>query len=706
MALIGKIRKNFWFVLILLGLALAAFILMDMTSAGNAGGAASSLTLGSVAGQKIDYRAFQQAESSYYRNQNVDNFTKRKSIWDFFVEKIVVEKEASALGLGVSKDELMDLQFGTVPSEVIRRNWVNPQTGQLDQASLQQFRSAIENNEEMNPEFRAYWAEQEKQILKEEMQKKLNNIVKKSVFTPSWMAEQNHVLDNKTVDFRFVKIPFDQIDGAGITVSDSDINSYVKSNGKKYDSPVEKRIVEYVTFDVRPTAADSASIRERMSSLKAEFLRTNDDSLFAVSNAGTYNHLYAPASELPVDARTQITNLEPGEVYGPFHAQGRYIVTKMIDKKRIPDTVSAQHILRNATRGDVASEAAAKKFIDSLRNEYRRGVSFDTLAVRHSQDPGSGAKGGDLGEFTQTTMVPEFATACFANGTEGGIYTVQTQFGYHLIKVNKRKFNDDELKYRISTISTPITPSQETQDARYDLATQIVTANRDANSLRAALKDIPNVYMQESPGLVENDYNIGDLGATNSTREIIRWAYDPSTEVGEVSPEIFQYTDPVNYYDNKYVLASLKSIIPKGLPSAANIRSEVEPLLLNKKKAEKYVAGLSYNTLEELATAHGVEVKTSSGINYKAAGVPGLGTEREAVATAFKLDAQAISKPIVGETGVIVVQPLSVSEPAPTTNLATIKQNLTNTVRSQVDFNLIKNMKKRSDIEDGRKEFF
>ena len=127
MALIGKIRKNYWLILIVLGLALAAFIMMDMTGASGPAGPTTA-TMGSIAGERIDYGAFQRTESEYYGNAPGDLFSKRKTIWDFYVENALLKKEGKALGLNVSRDELMDLQFGANQSQIIQQNWRNPQT--------------------------------------------------------------------------------------------------------------------------------------------------------------------------------------------------------------------------------------------------------------------------------------------------------------------------------------------------------------------------------------------------------------------------------------------------------------------------------------------------------------------------------------------------------------------------------------------------
>jgi len=706
MALIGTIRKNFWFVLILLGFALAAFILMDMTGASSGAGGATSMTMGSVGGQKIDYRTFQQTEQAYYANAGSDAFSKRKSIWDFYVQDALLNKEGNKLGFNVSKEELMDLQFGPNPSQIIRSNWTDQATGQLSLQNLNEIKGNIESGEPMNPQFRAYWAEQEKQIIKDRMQQKLTNLVSKAVYTPNWMAEESFKLDNDKIDVNFVKIPFDNIQAGDVTVSDADIANFISTDKNRYEVNEETRVVEFATFNVVPSAADSMSIREKLNLMRSDFTASVGDSLFTVTNSGTYSHLYARGDQLPEGARSQITNLNPGEVYGPFAQNGIYLLVKMLDKKRVADTVEARHILKRADRTNPAAVATARTFIDSLKRELNRGISFDTLAARHSDDQSNAARGGDLGRFTQETMVPEFATACFANGKEGGVYTVVTDFGVHLLKVEDKVYNDEELKYRVASIAQPIVPSQETQDLEYDRVTEVISANRDIASLRTAIENDPNIFLEKSVALKANDYNVGALGATQSSREMIKWAFDPSTELGDVSPEIFRYTDQINYYDNKYVLVSLNSIVPKGLPTAASMRSTLETRVLNKLKGEKFASGFNFANIDEAASSQGVTVQNASDITPKASTITGIGNEPEVLAAIFSTPVQAVSKPIVGNTGVFVVQPLSRIEPGAPTNLPLVKTNVAQSTKSQLGFSLIQNMTKRADIEDERSTFF
>jgi len=707
MALIGKIRKHFWFVLILLGLALAAFIMMDMTGSSGPAGAVSDLTIGNIDGQKINYQDFQQTEQAYFRNAQLDPFQKRKNIWDFYVERALIGNEAEAMGLDVSYDELMDLQFGVNQSPIVKSNWTDPQTGQVDQASLQQFRTAIENGEALNPEFEAYWAEQEKQIVKEALQGKLYSLINKSVYTPAWMAEESFKMENTTADFKYVKIPFAEIDGEGVEVTDADIKAYMQENSSQYEVDEETRTAQLAVFEVEASQEDIDTIKSRMRALKTEFRKTDDDSLFVVSNRGSYTHIYGNSEQLPDAAREDLMALEIGEVYGPFQEADYIYVVKMIDKRMVPDSVEARHILRSADRSNPESVAQAQAYIDSLASVLAQGeVDFETLARANSQDPSVTNNGGSMGKFTQSRMVREFSDVCFLKGEEGGIYTTVTDYGVHLIEVQDQIFSNDEEKYRIASIIQPVIPSQETQDSVYDIVSEIVSNSRTLSELEASMREVSEVELTPAPPVKKNDFKLADLGPGQTSRDIITWMFDSTTDTGDVSPEIYRYTDPVNYYDNKYVIAVLDQVIPKGLKPVSEVRAQVEPIVMNKKKGEKLASGLQVSSLEDLASQYNTEVQTATDVALTADFVPGVGSEPEVIGAAYNIEVQAVSKPIVGNSGVFVISPLSVNEAPAANNIPFLKKNIATSTKSQVNFKVLQSLKDKAKIKDSRSTFF
>lgn len=100
----------------------------------------------------------------------------------------------------------------------------------------------------------------------------------------------------------------------------------------------------------------------------------------------------------------------------------------------IPAQVHARHIL--IAGKDDASRAKAEKLLADLRT----GADFEQLAREHSADPGSAAKGGDLGFFAKGKMVPAFEKAAFALKKSGDLSpVVQTPFGFHIIRLEGRK---------------------------------------------------------------------------------------------------------------------------------------------------------------------------------------------------------------------------------------------------------------------------
>lgn len=115
---------------------------------------------------------------------------------------------------------------------------------------------------------------------------------------------------------------------------------------------------------------------------------------------------------------------------------------KYDEQKAQYEQVKARHILI-AFKGSPAAqegkpeltEEQAKAKAEELRNQIVAGANFEELAKKESDDVGSGARGGDLGEFSRGQMVPEFEKAAFEAKVGEVTPVVRTQFGYHIIKV-------------------------------------------------------------------------------------------------------------------------------------------------------------------------------------------------------------------------------------------------------------------------------
>lgn len=709
MALIGKIRNNFWFVLLVLGLALAAFVIMDMVNAGNQGGIGPKQIIGEIAGNEIDYQDFQKTEQALFSG-STDSYAGKNGAWNYLMEKGIIDKQSEDLGISVSVDELKDLQFGTNLSPVIQQVYRNPQTGQIDMQNLLSVKQALDAGEELNPDFEMRWEYLQKQIIKTAKQDKINALISKSIYTPNFFAENNGLRSSQKASFDFVKVSFDEIDDSEVEVTDDAINAYLSENAFQYTNEEETRVIEYASFEVTATSADSTKISQTLAGIAQTFRLKEDstqDSLFTINNEGFYSPFFTDKEDISGDLKEGVEGMEVGDVYGPYLDNGAYFIAKLIDKQVIPDSVDARHILRKATAGNPAEFEAARVYIDSLKNLLdTRQANFADLATNNSEDPGSAARGGELDRFVQGTMVPEFNDACFIDSEEGGMYTVQTQFGIHLIKVEKRIFDSRDPKYKLAIIRSAIVPSDETQNAVYDQADAVISANGTFEEVKKAVEGMDNVTIEKTTPLKINDYILGKLGSGESSREAIKWAFDSDTEVGDVSPVIYEYSDQVNYYDNKYVLAGLKKINGEGLASAEDMRDDVEILVANKLKGEKIASQISSTDLESIASKFNTSVESASDIAFTASSVTGLGNEPEVLSTVFAQADGSVSKPIIGNNGVYVVKTNSKVEGAVPSNVIADKRTISNTNRGRVNFSLMNALKEKFKPTDNRYTYF
>jgi len=608
------------------------------------------------------------------------------------------------LGLRIGEDEMMDLQFGAEQSPIMRQNWAqNPQM-------LSTYKKQLEDGK-MSGDLAAFWSQQSKQIGKAKIQEKLSNIVSKAIYTPNWMAEASFADDNTKVDFQYVKIPFDAINNE-VELTDADYQNHINKYPARFNEKVETRNIEYTVFDVIPSAQDSADLRIKMDTLLSEFSTTPSDSLFALRNTGFYSPVYLKSETMPDAMKEAIKTVGDGEIYGPYIDQGSYTLFKRIASVNVADTVKAQQILINADINNEIQLANANKQIDSLRRLFKRGISFDSLAIKNSQDNSSAFNGGDMGIVTQQGLYqrnPALTSAIFYQGKKKGVFKVQTSQGVHLVKINELTYSDEEPEYKVAMVGLPIIPSKNTQNVVSDQVSDFILSHngsgKDINTLKAALSEAGRSFQVSAP-VKENDFTLDALGAGDTSRDIIRWAFDEVREVGDISKDIHTYSDPINYNDSKYVIATLKSINSKGMQSVESLRSTLEPVVMNRKKAEAFASGLTVSSLADLAAQYGSEVETATNASIGSPFIPGIGNEPEVVGVAYKTDNQAISQPIIGETGVYILKPISKSEAGDIVNLPSIKKNVSTSMKSQVGFSLLESLKSAANIEDNRSSFY
>ena len=704
MALIGKIRNNSWLLIVMIGLGLGGFIFMDMFSGQQSLFGSSATELANIDGRSLDYQEFNRAEEILYSGSSGDPFSRRQFLYNSFVDETLVQKEAEAMGLGVADDELDDLIFGNNPSQIIKSRFSDPQSGQINRQALDSYK------DDVRPEQAdAFWNYQKNEIKTERLRNKIITMVEKAIYTPTWLAEAAANDKSAYRQVAIVNVPFDALENDEVTLSDEDYSAFLAKNTNKYKTDEETRRVAYVVFPVEATDEDKAEIQKNLAQTATEWRKADNDTTFVNARYGTLNPQWLTKDKLPAAAADTLANLPQGAVYGPYLSGTAYGVAKIMQKVTMQDSAKSRHILINASTPE--QFAAAEKTADSLINVIRTSnVSWDTLALRHSDDGGSKNKGGFYDYAPVNTYVPEFNDAVFL-GEVNSLQTVRTRFGVHLIEPLGRK-GESKTYYRTAYITENIVPSEATQRAVENKAIDMTDNNRTFDKLKAAAAEA-GITVETSPALKANDFTIGTLGSGQTSRDIVLWAFGNSRnndapDLNDVSPEVYSYQNQQEFYTDKFLIVALKSIQEPGTPRVADLKEDIEPFVINMKKGEMLRERIAGKTdLNEIARMfEEVKVDTVNGITFGGPSVTNVGVEPALQGGIFTTPANQVSEPIVGNNGVYVVKTLKETPSQSTQNLAQKKADAATAVRSQVKSRLIPALRKNVEIDDYRARYF
>ncbi|NBB89445.1 MAG: hypothetical protein GVX96_06650 [Bacteroidetes bacterium] len=691
--------------IILIGLALAAFVIMDMTSGGGGAPTVNQFEVGEVDGEKIDWNEFQRMEQVLYSGSDVSIYDRRDYLWNFFVNKALVSEYADNLGLNVGQEELMELQFGSNLSPIIQQRFSNPQTGQVDRQTLNEFRQAINNNQ-LQPQQRQYWQYQEREIMQNRTQTKFVNLIAKSMYTPTWLAEREAQMQSIQAGFAYVKVPFAEVSNADANVTDEDLQNFLADNKQRFFRDEETRLITYAKMRVLPTPSDSADLKAELSQNLDEFAQAENDSLFIEFNEGFLAPTYQKKEALPEEIQDIVFDMKTGDTYGPYMSQGTFQAIKVLGFENIPDSVEARHIFRQINPDDPASMGKERALLDSLKQQIESGLaSFDSLAMNNGQD-GSAAKGGDLGYFKTGTMMPEFENKTFYDLGTGELAVFQTQAGLHLVEVTDKAYDSETRGVKIGYLVEPIIPSEETQNALYEQALTIASENRTVETLTEAANQRPELQLVTSEPLGKNAYQIEGISSADAARSIVRFAYEEKTKVGNVSPDVFIVEAQDQFYNAEYIIAGLSSIIPEGAPKLEDVRSVVRPEVLQKKKGEVLRNAMMDQNLPSVAQQYDVPIDTVQGVGLNATRIPNLGEEPAIVAALEGLDQGQQSAPIIGNNGVYLIQLNSKTEMPAMGNISQIKSSKSLQARQRTQAELLKAMQDGADLIDDRAKFY
>jgi len=705
MALIGKIRQNTLIVLLFIGGGVALFIFSEMTN--GAGGALGPVMnrMGAVGETEIDRGDFDRTASAAFSGG--DNFANRDQLWNFYVTEAIVNSEAEELGLAVTEDEMEALQFGNNPSPVIQRNFADPQTGTINRTMLNQIKQSRDQGtvdqdiqQGIIPDVRGFWKYQTRDVRSTRLQEKMTALVTKAMYAPGFMAEAYANDQSGSRRAAVVKIPFEEVDNTEVEVSDADIQAYMDEYRAGFINPEETRQLSYVAFAVTPTDADSAALRTKLTETAAKWREETSetgDSLFAVSANGSYQAAYLAEKSLsPIIADAVLNQIEPGTVFGPYLEGNAMKLLKLIDRKVMADSAKGRVILRQVTSPDQFAEA--ERIIDSLMGVFNVSTrDFTALAEKYNQYPG--LTDGVIANATPGQYPRAIDNVLFQTGTVGRFTKVRAPFGWLLVETTSRS-GTSQPRAKVAYVVEPIVPTSATVREVKNKARSFVKDKTKFSDVAAAAEAAGMEVITSGP-LPASNYALQGLGSGKDVRDMMCWAY--AADKGDVSPDVYSFTDPQLFYENNHVVVGLADIIPKGMPGVAAVREQLEPLVRNRVKGKKLAGMLAGKDLRALAGEYDVDIDTISS-NPTLQSLPVIGSEPKVIAAIAAGYTGSVSAPVVGQSGVYLVQPLNDAPTANSGRLPQARQQLNVTTRNQAAGRLMLALRLNADVADERSD--
>ena len=642
MAVLEKIRVKLGaFITVLIAVALLSFIIDPDTLQSTMSMFSSKYDVGEIAGEGISYQDYQKKVEYYSSIYQMSNGSSRNdetqelinnTAWQSEIADRVVVPATLAAGLTLGEEEMYDLTQGNNISPVLsgEASFLD-ENGNFDRNRVLQFVQAIDQDETNN--LGMYWQFLEDNVVKDQLFTKYVSLLGQSAYMNQVELANAIAENNTTYNVDFVMQPYGFAMDSTITVSNAEVKAYYDEHKESYKQ-VESKDIEYVVFEVAPSAEDIASAQEAFEDTYQDFLQTDNMKNFLSRNSDNkFNTMYFKEGELrsvSLELEKLFEKPKAGNVVAPFQEDNFFYAAKIMDVKQLPDSVFVQHIL---LQGADAAKA------DSIMAVAKKG-NFAALAAEFSADQNPNvAEAGDLGWMTQQYNVPGFESIFFAK--KGEMLKLNTQYGTHIVKI--KDVTKPVEKIQVALLAKEIVASKKTYSEVYAKANNVVAAtNGKIDGFKEAVAAegasiIPGLRIVPSAKSV---------GSHQKAREVVRWINE--NEVGTVSPIIT--------VENKYFfVVAVKEAHKEGYASMQEVYQQIHTVLYLQKKGEKVaqeskeaVAGAT--TIEAVAEKLNTTVSSRTGISFASLNTQKLDPKFiGAIAGAAE---NTLVGPVVGEIGV------------------------------------------------------
>jgi peptidyl-prolyl cis-trans isomerase D len=713
MATLEKIRSKAALLVIVVGVALFAFIIGDFLRSSSTFFNQKKENIAIVEGQTIKIQDYQQkVEERVNRikarntgsSLNEDQTNQiRQAVLNEWINRILLEDESEKIGLAVSKDELTDLIMGENISPMIQQmpDFQNPETGRFDRNQLLQFLQTIETDDYTNfppevipqlMEAKKNWLEIEDQVVEQQLQSKLAAFLSAALVPNDLDAKAAYEENKVSVDFDYVSQSYSTIPDDAVSVSDAEIAKLYneRKNGFKQE---EAKVIDYIAVNILPSQRDYQNALEKMEAIKIRLSESeNPGNVVTETSDIPYLNAYVSYNQLSAELKSFVDRSAAGDIDGPVLNNKIYNVHKFEGETVAPDSIKL-----NLIQLPIMEEKELTHLSDSIIGVIKGGTSFADVVSSLTGQKST----GDFGWQTESSLVKQ-ADVTFKNEAFAAKLNeptvVQSAFGNFLIQVVEKTV--PVKKYKIATVQLAVTPSQETKTKLYNDLNQYISSNRTLEAFKDSAAEA-GYHVQTDVEIAKAQLNIANI---ENTRQVIQWIF--KNKKGAIS-DIYECQN-----QEYFVVAAIKGELKEGFRPLASISDILKRELLNEKKAEKIISDLKAKNpidLTQYAEAMNSTLQSVKFVSFATLRISGgIGNEPIINVKAPNSAVGAISGPYKGKNAVYVLSVTDKRESEQAYDATAQKQNLQmqNSYRMYQLFQSNQILRDNAEIEDNFTRFF
>ena len=610
MAVLETIRVKLGiFITVLIAVALLSFIIDPSTLQSVSSSMSSKYDVGEINGKSVSYNDFQAEVEKFTTINEImsgsstqneqQQISIRNAAWQSLVDKFLFVKNANAAGLYVGEEEMVNIISGTIASPVFTQNPAFcDQNGVFSPALVSEFLSYMESDQ--TGRLKLYWDYLVESAQTQQYYSKYMSLFTQSNFTNALMLTNEIAENNNTFDVEFVMVPFGYAKDSTVVVSDSEIKKYYESHKKFFKQPAS-RDIEYVVFEVTPSAEDVAAANQALVEVYDEFAAAENMKSFLLANSDRQydNHWYKDG-ELRTVSKA-VNDYAFGKNKGVSEVlqnNNSFFAVRVMEEAMVPDSVYVKYVPANAEN------------VDSLLN---------------------------VAEPMLLTQTPGFENLMTAK--KNSKVTVNN-FVFEVLNTTK-----PVAKKKVAVLEKKAVASKETVNEAYTKANTLsVKSAGKYDKFQTACAE-EGVYAHPVNKMLESSDR---LGAVEHTKEVTRWAFD--AKVGDVS-------NIITVDNNYFIIAALKGIHKEGYTDLKEVSSQISSVLYNEKAGEKKAAEVAekiagLGSMEAIAEALGTAVSTKEGVAFSSLTSQGL--DPKFIGAASVAEDGVICGPVAGNIGVYV----------------------------------------------------